>query len=332
MKPLYTPWPARARRSWGWAAPLVVLTTYGLSIIPAIVVAGIVGVGLAVAGGQGVDAASLQTDPRVILPTLLAQFIAWGGLIVWWAGGFERRGLATLGLGGANWLLRYGRGLLVGAALVALLMGAGMTVSALFPVEGAAETAQQAGQAGQADFNRLLQPAAIGFLALMALVFLVQGGMEEVVFRGWLMSTLTARWGVVAAVTAATLIFMGVHAHVFISGAAYGAVVIAGLGATGLFFGLYALAERSIAGPIAAHGAFNVCVLGAPTALQVAASEDADILAVFGEVLTTATATGGPEAVTMGPATFVQLAVFSMLSLVMMFGLALRAQSERTGG
>lgn len=331
MKPaaLYAPWPDGARRTWGWAAPVVVLAAYGLSILPALIAAAVIGVLLMAVDGQAFDPQSLRTDPRVILLTLLAQFIAWGGLIVWWARGFERRGLNTLGLRRANWLLRYGRGLLVGAALVAVLMGVAGVVTALFPVEGAAEAAEQA---EQADFGRLLQPAALGFLALMALVFLIQGGMEEVVFRGWLMSTLAARWGVVAAVTAATLIFMAVHAHVFISGAAYGAVVIAGLGATGLFFGLYALAERSIAGPIAAHGAFNVCVLGAPTAIQVAASEDADILSVFGEVLVTATATGGPDAVTMGPATFLQLAVFSALSLVMILGLALRAESERTGG
>lgn len=327
LRALYAPWPDGARRTWGWAAPLVVLAAYGLSIFPALIVAAVIGAALMFADGQGLDPASLQTDPRVILPVLLVQFIAWGGLIVWWSVGFERRGAATLGLRGANWLLRYGRGLLVGATLVVVLMGAAGVVGALFPSDGAAEAAEQV---EQADFGRLLQPVALGFLALMALVFLIQGGMEEVVFRGWLMSALAARWGVIGAITAATLIFMGVHAHVFISGAAYGAVVIAGLGATGLFFGLYALAERSIAGPIAAHGAFNVCVLGAPTAMRVAASEDADILTVFGEVLTASTSMGGPDSVTLGPATFVQLSVFSVLSLVMILGLVLRARLERS--
>jgi uncharacterized protein len=310
---LYAPWPEGSRRTWGFATPAVVLISYGLAIIPAIVPGAVAAFSAVLQGGSGAEAQAAAMTPAVMLPTLLLQFAAWGGLIVWWTAQFERRGLATLGLGRRLWLERYLRGLAVGAGCAVLLWLCATAVLAVFPApEAAAEAALR-----DADLSRLFTPLALALLAGIAAVFLLQGAMEEVVFRGWMMSALAARWGAVAAVAGSSLVFMLVHAHVFTSGLAYGGVALFGLGATGLFFALYALWERSIWGPVAAHGAFNILVIAMPLAAAISAREDGDIGAAFAETMRRVTGQAGPDAVTLGPQNWVQGLAFLILSGVM---------------
>ncbi len=322
---LYAPWPEGSRRTWGLATPAVVLISYGLSIIPAIVPGAVAAFSTVLQGGSGADAQAAAMTPAVMLPTLFLQFAAWGGLIVWWTAQFERRGLATLGLGRHRWLTRYLRGLAVGAGCAVLLWLCATAVLAVFPAPEAAAEAEAALR--DADISRLFTPLALALLAGIAAVFLLQGAMEEVVFRGWMMSALAARWGAVAAVAGSSLVFMLVHAHVFSSGLAYGAVALFGLGATGLFFALYALWERSIWGPVAAHGAFNILVIVMPLAAGISAREDGDIGAAFVETMRRVTGQAGPDAVTLGPQNWVQGLAFLILSGVLIA--LIRKRGER---
>ncbi|PWE16634.1 hypothetical protein DDZ18_12795 [Marinicauda salina] len=319
---LYAPWPEGSRRTWGWAAIALVVVSYFVSALP-------IGIGVVVftvqrtmagAGPAEIEAALAGSTMSFLIPLLLAQFVLWGGLAIAWAKLFEKRTLASLGLVLRGWSRRYGGGLLVGVGLVVVLtLGVGLVAT------GAPEAAD-AGElelAG-ADWSRLAETGILLALVGVAAVFLIQGAAEELVFRGWLMSTLVARWGRVAGVVASCLVFMLFHAHVFISGLAFGAVAMLGVGATGVFFAVYALWTRNIVGVAAVHGAFNASAVIGPVAGRLAAEPDRPLGDIVSEVFESATGMAGPEAVAVGPELFVQLVLFGALSGIMVWRLSRR--------
>ncbi len=90
-------------------------------------------------------------------------------------------------------------------------------------------------------------------IALAAALTLFQTLAEEVFFRGWLQPILSARWGAVVGLVAASLLFAAAHASVqdisvlaFVNDALAGAV-----------FGLLALRTGGLLAPVAAHFAWN---------------------------------------------------------------------------
>lgn len=96
--------------------------------------------------------------------------------------------------------------------------------------------------------------AGFSLLVLLGItVTLVQSAMEEVLFRGWLQTALSARLGQAGGVIGATVLFMGFHllggSRQFLS-----LVVIA---MAGMLFGLLALRSGGLLAPVAAHAAWN---------------------------------------------------------------------------
>lgn len=326
MTALYAPWPEGARRTWALATPFVVLFAYLASALP-VVIGFAVLTAVEVAGGADPEtvAEDLPTRFSVLGPMILAQFVCWGLLILVWAAAFERRGPASWGLQGRGFAGRFLRGLAVGAGLVVLLGVAGAAVAALFP-EAAPDGPGAEALAGF-DASRLLTGEAALVFALVAGLFLVQGGTEEVVFRGWMMSSLAARWGAAAAVLLSSLVFMLFHVHVFVSGAA-GLPMLLGIGATGLFFALYALAERSVVGAAAGHGAFNAVVVLSGVVAAMAADPALGFDAALSQVFEQATGMAGPEAAPRGPFLFLQLVLFGALSVIMAARLALKGSKR----
>jgi len=232
---LYAAWPQTARRTWGWAAILLTLAGFGLSSLIVIAGSAVYGAVLAV-GGAGPDEIQrrmMGDTLTFLLPLLLVQFILWAGLTIAWVKLFENRPLATIGLGpGAA--PRYLVGLLLGVILV---LAVGLAALAL----GAAPDATD-----PPDLPAALPPAgAIIAVLLGCSVFLVQGAAEEIVFRGWLMSTLAARWGAGPAVIVSGLLFAVLHLHVFASGVVFGSLVLTGIGITGLVFAVLCVERRS---------------------------------------------------------------------------------------
>jgi membrane protease YdiL (CAAX protease family) len=292
---LYTPWPATARRTWGWGALGVVLLTYVLSIIPVTIVGAVYGF-LQVLGGadpDGLQVAMMSDALGFLLPTILTQFFFWGLLIWLWARLFERRRGPSFGLRLSGWaVLRYGVGLILGVALLFAIGAMALVLGA--SGEGPDPFASDA-------LSRLNDPMLLASFGFVIVVFLVQGGSEEVIFRGWLMSTLAARWGVRAAVIVSSLFFMVFHAHVFISGLVFGIIALTGLGLVGLVFALLSLLTRSIVEAIAAHGAFNAAAITLPTLVMLLEDPALDVSAALAQVFATATGTAGPAATTVGP-------------------------------
>lgn len=323
---LYAPWAPRSRRSFGWSTPFILIATYLISSIPMIIL-----MAVAMAGAPGgLEAAAEGGEPAVpgdiMLPGILMQFALWAALVVLWVKAFERRSFASMGFTSTGWLGRYVRGLAVGVGLVALLGGVMAALTALAP--GAVpESMRDMTLPADADWSVLAGAAFIGFAVFALITFLIQGGAEEVIFRGWMMSTLTARWGAVAAIIGSTIIFGAFHLHVMVSGVAYGLMAVFGITATGLFFALYAYAERGIWGAAAAHGTFNAAATLMPLAVMQASEPDRTPGDLFAEVLTQATGMAGVEATEVGPHLLVQPGVFLTLSLI----LFLRMRAKRPG-
>ncbi len=336
MSHLYAPWPEGARRTWGFGA---IALSY-LSFVVVSTIAGVIAIFTVLPGMiEALSADGAEPDPAVIetlilqpvplATTLLVQFILWSALAIFWVKTFEARPLSTIGLSAPNaaaWLGRFLGGVLIGLGLVAVLLAAGAGFAAVFP-DLVPQDAIPA--ADQLDAGVLAEPALLTLLAAFAVIFIIQGGSEEIVFRGWLMSALAARWGTVAGVLVSSLVFASVHIHIpLASGWAFGGPVLLGIVMTGLFFAMYALAARSVVGPLAAHGAFNFGLVG--SGLIAARMEDpvSPLAEVFAQVLQTATGQAGAENAPEGPILYMQAAVFALLSLVVLLRIMGRARSR----
>lgn len=294
---LYAPWPERARSLPGAASIGVLIGGYALSSLPVII--GTVVVTLQ-AGGAAPSVADL-------LPFLLGQFVLWAVLTALWAGLVERRGPATLGLGAQGAGVRFATGLLLGVIMLGLTSLGGLAAMAVMAPADAPDLAAEAAA-------RAIPLSFIGLLALVALGFLIQGAVEELVFRGWLMSALTARWGVSTGTIVTSIAFMLLHVHVLVSGLVFGIAALVTLGLTGLVFAMMCLWRGSIIEACAAHGLFNALAVTLPAIALYMASPDLDAEAILSGVLTSATGTGG-EGTGLPPQVFGQMAAMGLLAL-----------------
>jgi len=155
-----------------------------------------------------------------------------------WARFYEGRPMWTLGYEARRALLRYAAGF---AAGIVLFVGASailMSLGALVPEQG--DPSRQG-------------LAALGGVLIILTGWLVQGGAEEVLFRGWVLPVLGARYRPWVGLAVSSLLFAVMHG--LNSGIHWLALV--NLALFGLFAALYALQEGSIWGISALHSAWN---------------------------------------------------------------------------
>ncbi|MGD2132410.1 MAG: type II CAAX endopeptidase family protein [Maricaulaceae bacterium] len=297
---------AGARMTYVWASFILVQPgMYILSIVPAILVAGVV-MGVYMVSG-GVDPATIT--PEALPPDLellliavasIVQFPVWALMVIAWIKGFERRSLASAGFRGPNPLRRYGLGFALGVAAVVFLGIFGSFVET--PAEVVIE---------DPNLGRLLSPAWILVFVCAVTFFLIQGSCEEIAFRGWMMSSIAARRGLAMGVVLNTILFGSFHFHVFASGIAGGFASILAITCVGLFMSLWAVYDRSIIGVCGAHGAFNASAVVIGLLGGAAQSPEAGPLEVLMQTIEEATALDGEASVATG---LVQLAVFAAFS------------------
>lgn len=127
---------------------------------------------------------------------MLVSFIALGLAVSGWVRWVEKRSLASAGLCGDGGLKKFLTGLAVGIAM----MGAIVTAIALSGGYRVADLAPA-----------FASPAALGWIALLLVGFVVQASVEEFVFRGWLFSTVMRRWNMTAAFILSSAAFTFVH-------------------------------------------------------------------------------------------------------------------------
>lgn len=170
---------------------------------------------------------------------LIAFFLPVAAIAWLWRTSAENGDLRSLGLAPESAVFRFGRGFLVGglmfAAVVGILVGVGMMGTDSTPMDTTGA-------------------AALGGLAIAFIGWAVQATTEEVVARGWLMTTLAERSNVGLAVGASSLLFGLLHLfNENFSWLAMGNIVL-----VGVFLAIYALYERGVWGVAGIHTAWNM--------------------------------------------------------------------------
>ncbi len=125
---------------------------------------------------------------------LLLPFTALGLVVLTWVRFVERRSLAAIGLAGRA--STFASGALTGVAMTsAIVAGTGFAgafeVSAIAPALG--------------------HPAALASIAVLLACFTVQSSVEEILFRGWMLSAVADKFGMLAGVAVSSLIFALLH-------------------------------------------------------------------------------------------------------------------------
>jgi len=298
---LYAPRTARHRRTWTAAA------------IPLILVFFIIGQMVTIFGllkPMGFHQADLATQ---WLPLTL-QLLGFGVtslLLLAWVWLFERRSPATLGLNG-SFLPRYGKGLLVGAGFLTATIGL-IWIAGGYRIEG---------------FGVWTAPSPMLFLPILALFFgfMIQGGTEELLMRGWLMQLVASRHGLILAIAINSLLFALMHGGNIKPSKELALAMVNLLLFAGMI-SLYAIKEGSLWGVCAWHTAWNT-LLGVGFGLEVSGEK----VAVQSLVVDLAPVAGAPWWLTggaFGPEASV--AATAVLLAGMVYLLATGALKDRTG-
>lgn len=266
---LYAPRTTRHRRTWTAAAIVLIVAFF------------VVGQLLTIFGilkPMGFRSADLATQWQPLTIQLLG-FGFTALLILAWAWLFERRSPATLGLNGAA-LIRYGRGLLVGAGFLLASIGLAWALGG-YRIEGA---------------GVWTAPAPVLFIPIACLFagFMVQGATEELMLRGWLMQLVASRHGLVIAIVINSLVFAFLHAG-NIKPSMELALALVNLVLFAVMISLYAIKEGSLWGVCAWHSAWNT-LLGVGFGLDVSGGK----IAVQSLIVDLAPAQGAPWWLTGG--------------------------------
>ncbi len=196
---------------------------------------------LLLAGFAGVLAEDIGArSTKSLIFTLFVSFGLTLLVVLAWVRLAENRSLQSIGWRFEKAWMRYCRGFAIG-----LLMN--ITAIALIAVFG--------GYSVTSWFSAFANPAALLIIVVFLFGFIIQGGTEEVLVRGWMMSAIASRWGLPLAVGVTSSFFAVLHLpnewpHV-------NWIAIANIVLVGVFFALFALKERSLLGVCAAHASWN---------------------------------------------------------------------------
>jgi hypothetical protein len=127
---------------------------------------------------------------------LLLPFSALAVVVLAWVRLVERRPLAAIGLGGAHRARTFLCGLLAGVAMVTAIV-AGIWIAGGLHVVSVGR-----------PFHSL---ASLGSIAILLVCFALQSSVEELFFRGWMLSAIAAKFRVVWAVLLSSFMFNILH-------------------------------------------------------------------------------------------------------------------------
>jgi hypothetical protein len=169
---------------------------------------------------------------------LISSFFLMYVFVAAWAWLYERRPVHSLGYERPDALQRYGRGFLLGLFLFTAAVGIQAAFGGVFVETG--------------DPSRQGTAAIAGVLIVLA-GWLVQGGAEEVIARGWVLPVLGARYRPWVGILVSSLVFAALHAL----NDNLSVLAMVNLALFGLFAALYAMREGSLWGISALHSAWN---------------------------------------------------------------------------
>jgi uncharacterized protein len=205
-------------------------------VIPLIVIMGLMygftetGVSLE---GVSTTAAGFWMGMQLVFAFVLVYVILWA-----WLKWVEKRPFWTLGYELKNALAQYGRGFLIGALMFAGSIG----ILGLF---GSVSFEQ-----GDPSKQGL---AAVAGVFLVLIGWIIQGGAEEALIRGWVLPVIGARYKPWLGLLISSLIFALLHGL----NPNLSAIALVNLALFGVFAGLYAMREGSMWGISALHSVWN---------------------------------------------------------------------------
>lgn len=225
--------PSGSRLPWGLLAPVLGILFVVVSSLP---------IEMAMDQAALVDADENPRDAMALALFLLGPFSLLGLLVLGWTRWIERRPAASIGLtpgvGPRTFLRGYGIGLAMACTVVAAIWLAGGYASGDFAPAFAS-------------------PRALARMGLLLVCFAIQSSVEEVLFRGWMLSVITRKFNPTVAVILSTAVFALLHAiH------RQPAPVAAGILLFSTFTCAWALSSRNIWGAMGWHSAWNwlLCV------------------------------------------------------------------------
>lgn len=164
---------------------------------------------------------------------------AFAGMVValWvWVRLFEKRPMQSVGLIGKKALTKYLLGFGLGALMLAIVVGfMYLTGNVTIVSRGT---------------NPVGGATALGATLLILLAWMIQGGSEEIITRGWYQGVIGARYRPWAGIAVSSLLFAVLHLTA-------NPVALLNLLLFGLFLALYCLREGSIWGVCGWHTAWN---------------------------------------------------------------------------
>jgi uncharacterized protein len=187
LRSIYSPASARGWLPWGLLAPIVCLALAVATQLP---------IELWLEQWGLIDANGDTIGTTGLVAMLLVPFSAWGLAVLAWVLLIERRSLATIGLTKPGGVKTFLGGHLIGVA----------TISAVVVIIWLA-----GGYRSQGFASAFADPHALISIAVLLACFVVQASVEEIIFRGWLLSVITRRLNLVFAVLLSSLLFTFLH-------------------------------------------------------------------------------------------------------------------------
>jgi membrane protease YdiL (CAAX protease family) len=196
---------------------------------------------------------TIETYPT-ILYLIIGVFAMVALIFGAWLRFFERRSLASVGLGlgddtRRNYLLGFGLGLLMAASVVyAVRLLGGYVIEA---------------EVG-------LQLRDLAPILILMFAFMLQSGVEELIFRGWMLGRIAARYGLWVGVIANSVLFTLMHFDKDASALGLSGILLfaAMTMLFSVFLSLLVIKQKSIWGAAAWHAAWNwmfITWFGLPT-------------------------------------------------------------------
>lgn len=127
---------------------------------------------------------------------LLIPFAMTGALVLAWVLLVERRPLRTIGLTSSARAMSFARGLAIGITTIGAVIAAIWVAGGYQPVAFA---------------SAFFAPRNLISIGILFLCFVVQASVEEIIFRGWLMSALARKFNVALAVMLTCTVFTFLH-------------------------------------------------------------------------------------------------------------------------
>lgn len=274
---------------------------------------------------SGIDAqqpsASIRT--MIIVMALMIGPAAMALSAIWWSSRYEARTLIDLGIrfDGIGWA-QYRIGLRTGFLFAFSLILVASLISYIF---GTLQSSDEA-TTTMVYWQNLADPVLWLVLFVLFIAFCIQGGAEEIVCRGWLLSNITARLGLPAGLMVSSALFALLHGHLFfihgldisVQQILIGSVGLGAMFAMGLMLAMIAMRDRSIMGAAGMHSGFNFLALSLGVVFTRLASEETSTFAAIAKVFEQSTSLQRIE-----PALVAQvlLALFVAWVLLKRFGL-----------